>query len=87
MVLCFFPVASDFKNPNEPVVGPGAPDGVIPTDFEQTSGLERLEYLANVQGINIFLDEPLKIDAYGTLEKPVLVETVVGSRTVGCTGT
>ena len=48
--------------------------------------MSRLEYLARVQGVNIFNEEALKVDHYGTLEDPILVETVSGERIVGCTG-
>lgn len=67
-------------------VGPGAPSGKIATPFEQAPGLERVEYLAQAQGINIFMNEPLKVDAFGTLEKPILVETLEGERVAGCSG-
>ena len=48
--------------------------------------MERLDYLARVQGINIFHDDSLKVDHYGTLDNPILVETITGERIVGCTG-
>ena len=68
-------------------IGPGAPPGVIPTPFEQAVGVERLEYLAEAEGVSVFLtDEALEIKARGTLEKPVLVPSICGERFVGCTG-
>jgi len=68
-------------------VGSGSPPGTIPTPFERAPGLERLEYLAEVEGVPLFLSsETLKIEAKGTLDKPIMVETIQGERIVGCTG-
>lgn len=68
-------------------VGPGSPPGTIPTPFERAPGLERLEYLADVEGVQLFLSsESLKIESKGTLKNPVMVETIQGERIVGCTG-
>ncbi|KAL8691566.1 MAG: hypothetical protein Q9224_004148, partial [Gallowayella concinna] len=39
--------------------GPGAAPGTIPTDLEQATGLERLEILGKMQGIDIFDMKPL----------------------------
>jgi Cytochrome c oxidase subunit Vb len=72
--------------PSEPVVGPGAPPGEFATEYEGAAGLERLDYLARVQGINIYNDDALRVDHYGTLDNPIQVPTVVGERIVGCTG-
>ncbi len=38
---------------------PGAPPGTIPTDLEQATGLERLEILGKMQGVDIFDMRPL----------------------------
>ncbi len=46
--------------------GPGAPVGTIPTDLEQSTGLERLEILGKMQGIDIFDMRPLPADRVGT---------------------
>jgi cytochrome c oxidase subunit 5b len=67
-------------------VGPGAPPGTMPTSFEQAVGLERLEYLAEAEGVSLYIDEELRIEKRGTLKEPVLVETIQGERIVGCTG-
>lgn len=49
--------------------------------------MERIEYLAEAEGVQLFLDsEPLKIEKRGTLGEPVLVESIQGRRIVGCTG-
>ena len=45
--------------------GPGAEPGTIPTDLEQATGLERLEILGKMQGIDIFDMRPLPADRVG----------------------
>ncbi len=44
---------------------PGAEAGTIPTDLEQATGLERLEILGKMQGIDIFDMSPLPSDRVG----------------------
>lgn len=44
---------------------PGAEPGTIPTDLEQATGLERLEILGKMQGIDIFDMSPLQSDRKG----------------------
>lgn len=46
--------------------GPGAKPGTVPTDLEQATGLERLEILGKMQGIDIFDMKPLPADRVGT---------------------
>ena len=41
------------------LLGPGAPDGTVPTDLEQATGLERLELLGKLEGKDIFDMTPL----------------------------
>jgi cytochrome c oxidase subunit 5b len=38
---------------------PGAPVGTIPTDLNQSTGLERLEILGKMEGVDIFDMRPL----------------------------
>ena len=45
---------------------PGAAPGTVPTDLEQATGLERLEILGKMQGIDIFDMRPLPSDRVGT---------------------
>ena len=45
---------------------PGAERGTVPTDLEQATGLERLEILGKMQGIDIFDMSPLPSDRVGT---------------------
>ncbi len=44
---------------------PGAEPGTVPTDLEQATGLERLEILGKMQGIDIFDMKPLPSDRVG----------------------
>lgn len=39
---------------------PGAAPGTVPTDLEQATGLERLEILGKMQGIDVFDMKPLE---------------------------
>ena len=69
-----------------PIVGPGTPKGVIATEYEQTTGLERIEYLAKLQGKKIFLDQPLDLSYKGTPSRPIIVPSLYNERIVGCCG-
>jgi hypothetical protein len=44
---------------------PGAQPGTVPTDAEQATGLERLEILGKMQGIDIFDMRPLDASRLG----------------------
>lgn len=57
--------------------GPGAPAGQVPTEAEQSTGLDRLELLAEMQGEKLFDEEPLSAEFTGTKENPVLVYSLV----------
>ncbi|KAL8768868.1 MAG: hypothetical protein Q9194_005596, partial [Teloschistes cf. exilis] len=41
------------------LVGPGAKPGTVPSDLEQATGIERLEILGKMQGVDIFDMKPL----------------------------
>lgn len=57
--------AIEIKSP-EDLLPPGAEPGTVPTDLEQATGLERLEILGKMQGIDIFDMKPLPSDRVGT---------------------
>jgi cytochrome c oxidase subunit 5b len=57
--------------------GPGAKPGTVPTDIEQATGLERLQLLGDLEGINVFDDSPLDSSRIGTKANPVLVPSFV----------
>ncbi|KAK5259501.1 Cytochrome c oxidase subunit 4 [Exophiala xenobiotica] len=65
---------------------PGAEPGTIPTDLEQATGLERLEILGKMQGIDIFDMSPLPSDRRGTFEDPIVVKSAGDEFQAGCTG-
>ncbi|OAP64165.1 hypothetical protein AYL99_00137 [Fonsecaea erecta] len=65
---------------------PGAAPGTVPTDLEQATGLERLEILGKMQGIDIFDMSPLPSDRLGTFENPIVVKSAGPEYQVGCTG-
>lgn len=48
------------------LLAPGAKAGTVPTDLEQSTGLERLEILGKMQGIDIFDMKPLDASRLGT---------------------
>ncbi|KAI1172960.1 COX5B-domain-containing protein [Nemania sp. FL0916] len=70
----------------EDLIGPGAAPGTIPTDLEQSTGLERLEILGKMEGIDVFDMRPLDASRKGTLEDPILVNSVGPEQYAGCTG-
>ncbi len=55
----------EIKEP-EDLIGPGALPGTVPTDLEQATGLERLEILGKMQGVDIFDMKPLDASRKGT---------------------
>ncbi|KAF2010536.1 cytochrome c oxidase-like protein polypeptide IV [Aaosphaeria arxii CBS 175.79] len=66
--------------------GPGAKVGTVPTDIEQSTGLERLEILGKMQGVDVFDMRPLDASRVGTLEDPIVVNSAGEEQYVGCTG-
>lgn len=70
----------------EDLVGPGAEPGTIPTDLEQATGMERLEILGKIEGIDVFDMKPLDASRKGTLENPILVRSAGDEQYAGCTG-
>lgn len=49
----------------EDLLGPGAEPGTIPTDLEQATGIERLELLGKMEGVDIFDMRPLDASRMG----------------------
>ncbi|KAI1249995.1 Cytochrome c oxidase subunit 4 [Eutypa lata] len=70
----------------EDLVGPGAAPGTIPTDLEQSTGLERLEILGKMEGVDIFDMRPLDSSRTGTVANPILVKSAGDEQYAGCTG-
>ncbi|RDW94695.1 putative cytochrome c oxidase polypeptide iv [Coleophoma crateriformis] len=65
---------------------PGAAPGTVPTDLEQATGLERLEILGKMQGVDIFDMKPLDASRKGTLDSPIMVKSFGDEQYAGCTG-
>nr|POE99515.1 cytochrome c oxidase subunit 4, mitochondrial [Quercus suber] len=70
----------------EDLMPPGAQPGTVPTDLEQATGLERLEILGKMQGVDIFDMRPLDASRKGTVEDPIMVNSFGDEQYVGCTG-
>jgi len=60
-----------------PVFGTGAKPGEVPTDENQSTGLERVQIYGNLQGIHVFDNEPLDASRLGTLKDPIKVPSPV----------
>ncbi|KAI1197386.1 COX5B-domain-containing protein [Nemania serpens] len=70
----------------EDLFGPGAAPGTVPTDLEQSTGLERLEILGKMEGVDIFDMRPLDSSRRGTLDNPIVVRSAGDEQYAGCTG-
>ncbi|KAI0912909.1 cytochrome c oxidase subunit VB [Ustulina deusta] len=68
------------------LLGLGAAPGTVPTDLDQSTGLERLEILGKMQGVDIFDMRPLDSSRKGTLDNPILVKSFGDEQYAGCTG-
>lgn len=66
--------------------GPGAAPGTVPTDIEQSTGLERLEILGKMEGVDVFDMRPLDASRLGTLKEPIMVRSAGEEQYCGCTG-
>ncbi|OBT58734.1 hypothetical protein VE04_00690 [Pseudogymnoascus sp. 24MN13] len=53
----------------------GAQPGTISTDLEQATGLERVEILGKMEGIDIFDMRPLDSSRTGTIADPIMVKS------------
>lgn len=60
---------------DEDLIGPGAVPGTIPTDYEQATGLERLEILGKMEGVDVFDTGPLDASRTGTMLTPIVVQS------------
>jgi cytochrome c oxidase subunit 5b len=87
------PVSSGPPAPQ--LFGEGGKAGEVPSDIEQATGLERLQLLGELEGIDVFDESPLDASRIGTKANPVLVPSYVrisppitldGPHVVGCLG-
>ena len=58
----------------------------MPTDLEQATGIERLEILGKMEGVDIFDMRPLDASRKGTMENPIPVRSAGEEQYAGCTG-
>ncbi|KAL9621370.1 MAG: hypothetical protein Q9160_004130 [Pyrenula sp. 1 TL-2023] len=79
-------VKFDEVKSEEDLLPPGGQPGTIPTDIEQATGLERLEILGKMQGVDIFDMRPLPSDRRGTFKDPIVVSGAGDEQYLGCTG-
>ncbi|KAL9066864.1 MAG: hypothetical protein Q9161_007283 [Pseudevernia consocians] len=70
----------------EDLLPPGAEPGTVPTDLDQSTGLERFEILGKMQGVDVFDMKPLDASRKGTLDDPILVNSAGDEQFAGCTG-
>ncbi|KAJ2751043.1 Cytochrome c oxidase subunit 4 [Coemansia nantahalensis] len=66
--------------------GPGPKPGRVPTNFEQSTGDERKEYLAAQEGKQYYDLGPLLLEKKGTRTDPTIVPSGAAWRLVGCNG-
>ena len=59
------------------IYGVGAKPGETPTDAGQSTGLDRVQVLGLLEGVDVFDLEPLDSSRIGTLTNPVKVFSVV----------
>ncbi|KAF5367367.1 hypothetical protein D9758_003734 [Tetrapyrgos nigripes] len=72
--------------PPPQLFGPGVKDGEVPGIHEQSTGLERLQHLGELEGVPVFDTAPLDSSRIGTKKDPILVPSGGHTRIVGCTG-
>ena len=68
---------SDHSHAPPALLGDGAPRGTVPTDENQSTGLERLQLLGHMEGIDVFDMQPLEVPRLGTVKEPILVKSYV----------
>ena len=59
--------------PAPQIFGDGAKPGEVPTDLNQSTGLERLQLLGEVEGVDVFDYKALDSSRIGTKADPVKV--------------
>lgn len=70
--------ADDHGHP--PIIqGEGGKPGETPTDLQQATGIERLELLGRLEGIEIFDMKPLDASRIGTMKNPIAVKSLVSA--------
>lgn len=57
--------------------GPGSPPGAVPSDEAQATGLDRLQLLGKMEGIDVFNMKPLEMTREGTMADPIIIPSLV----------
>ncbi|KAF8501256.1 COX5B-domain-containing protein [Gautieria morchelliformis] len=68
------------------IYGHGSAPGAVPTDEEQATGLERLQLLGKMEGVDVFNMKKPEATKKGTMENPIRIASLAKLRQVGCTG-
>lgn len=70
--------ASSAHGPAPPqLFGIGGKPGEVPSDVDQATGLERLQLLGDLEGVEVFDESPLDASRLGTKVNPILVPSYV----------
>lgn len=64
-------------DPPPALFGEGAKAGQVPSDEQQATGLERLQLLGQMAGVDVFHTGPLVLTKPGTMEDPTIVNSYV----------
>jgi len=64
-------------DPAPSLYGVGAKPGEVPTDESQSTGLERIQILGYLDGVEVFDFNPLDASRLGTMGNPIKVFSVV----------
>lgn len=59
------------------IYGPGSAPGEVPTDEQQATGLERLQLLGKVEGIDVFNMKKPEATKKGTMANPIQIPSLV----------
>jgi cytochrome c oxidase subunit 5b len=76
---------NEIKTPDD-LIGPGTGPGAVPTDLDQSTGLERYELLGKLEGRDVFDMKPLDSSRRGTMDNPIVVKSAGEEQYAGCTG-
>ena len=74
-------VATPLRFESHPPIlqGEGAKEGEVATEENQSTGIERFEYMGHLQGVDVFDMEPLDASRVGTMKDPIMVRSMVRS--------
>ena len=59
------------------IYGSGSPAGGVPTDEQQATGLERLQLLGRMEGVDVFNMKKPEATKKGTMAEPILIQSMV----------